>query len=171
VAAFAVLIFYHSGMIYVPWEFHIKNPETSETLGLVMMFFNLPLLFFISGCGVAFSLRRRGLGEFARERLWRPLLPLVFGMFAIVPPQIYVERLQKGATFSYAEFYPEVLRLIPSPGGSFSWHHLWFVMYLLVYSLAAIPRLGALRGSGAALTPQLTRWPVTFLSHQSTCLP
>lgn len=165
VAAFAVLIFYHSGMIYVPWGFHVKNPETSETLALVMLFFNrwrLPLLFFISGCGVAFSLRRRSAGEFARERIWRLLLPLAFGMFVVIPPQIYVERLQQGATFSFAEFYPEVLRLVPYPAGAFSWHHLWFVAYLLVYSLAAIPLFGALRRCGAALATWLTRWPAAF---------
>ena len=142
VAAFAVLIFYHSGMVFVPWEFHIKNAETSEKLALVMLFFNrwrLPLLFFISGCGVAFSLRRRGWGEFTLERLRRLLIPLVFGMFVIIPPQIYYERLQQGATFTYAGFYRSVLEFVPYPKGSFSWHHLWFVVYILVYSLAGIP--------------------------------
>ena len=142
VAAFAVLIFYHSGMVFVPWEFHIKNAETSENLALVMLFFNrwrLPLLFFISGCGVAFSLRRRDWGEFTLERLRRLLIPLVFGMFVIIPPQIYYERLQQGATFTYAGFYGSVLEFVPYPKGSFSWHHLWFVVYILVYSLAGIP--------------------------------
>ncbi|MCC6536947.1 MAG: acyltransferase family protein [Bryobacterales bacterium] len=165
VAAFAVLIFYHSGMIYVPWGFHIKNPETSNSLALAMLFFNrwrLPLLFFISGCGVAFSLRRRSPGAFARERIWRLLLPLAFGMFVVIPPQIYVERLQKGATFTYAEFYPEVLRFVPYPAGAFSWHHLWFVAYLLVYSLAAIPLFGLLRRFGAAFAGWVTRWPAAF---------
>ena len=88
VAAFAVLIFYHSGMMFVPWEFHIKNHETRDTLTRIMLFFNrwrLPLLFFISGCGVVFSLRRRELAKFAAERVRRLLIPLVFGMFVIIP--------------------------------------------------------------------------------------
>jgi len=148
VAAFAALIFYHSGMIFVPWDFHIKNAEQSRFLELPMLFFNrwrLPLLFFISGCGVAFSLRRRGWGQFSRERLRRLLIPVVFGMFVIVPPQIYYERLQHGATFSYAEFYRTVFELVPYPKGSFSWHHLWFVVYILVYSLIGIPIFAYLR--------------------------
>ena len=149
VAAFAVLIFYHSGMIFVPWDFHIKNNDLSVKLSLVMLFFNrwrLPLLFFISGCGVAFALRRRTLPAFARERVRRLLVPLIFGMFVIIPPQIYFERLQQGAAFSYREFYPSVLELVLYPKGSLSWHHLWFVAYLFVYSLAGIPVFAFLRG-------------------------
>src|SRR4051794_7561170 len=79
VIAFAILIFYHCGMMFVSWGWHIRNEETSRTLELVMLFFNrwrLPLLFFISGAGVSFSLRRRGFGEFAGERTVRLLLPL-----------------------------------------------------------------------------------------------
>lgn len=151
VAAFAALIFYHSGMIFVPWEFHIKNGETSDRLALVMLFFNrwrLPLLFFISGCGVAFSLRRRTWVQFAGERLKRLLIPLVFGMFVVIPPQIYFERLQQGRHYAgYADFYRTVFDFIPYPAGSFSWHHLWFVAYLLVYSLIGIPLFAFLRGA------------------------
>lgn len=159
VAAFAVLIFYHSGMVFVPWPFHIKNNVVSENLALAMLFFNrwrLPLLFFISGCGVAFALRRRGWGEFAAERARRLLLPLVFGMFVIIPPQIYFERLQKGARFSYAEFYPSVFGFVAYPLGSLSWHHLWFVAYVFVFSLIGIPVFAFLRGErGRALVARL----------------
>ena len=81
VFAFTVLIFYHSGMAYVTWDWHLKNPEQSKTLEFFMLLCNrwrLPLLFMISGAGVFFSLRRRSFGEFAGERLRRLLLPLVF---------------------------------------------------------------------------------------------
>jgi hypothetical protein len=165
-AAFAILIFYHSGMIFVPWDFHIKNGERSDTLALIMLFFNrwrLPLLFLIAGCGVAFSLRRRSWGEFSWERTQRLLLPLLFGMFVIVPPQIYFERLQQGAHFTYAEFHRSVFAFVPYPRGSFSWHHLWFVAYLYVYCLAGIPVFALLRSQagGRMLTAMVT----LFRSH------
>lgn len=157
VAAFGVLIFYHSGMIFVPWDFHIKNPEPSEALAWVMVFFNrwrLPLLFFISGCGVAFSLRRRTWGQFAAERLQRLLIPLVFGMFVVIPPQIYFERMQQGKPFAYRE----VFDFVPYPQGAFSWHHLWFVAYLLVYCLIGIPVFAWLRGeAGKGFTKGMVR--------------
>jgi len=121
VFAFVMLILYHSGMGYVPWGWHVKNNELSEAFIAPMQFLNrwrLPLLFFISGCGVAFSLRRRTLVEFRSERLRRLGLPILVAIFVIVPPQIYFERLAQGATFSYAEFYPSVFQFVPYPKGS-----------------------------------------------------
>ncbi len=151
VAAFGVLIFYHSGMGFVAWPWHVKNNESSQALEWAMLFFNrwrLPLLFFISGCGVYFALRRRTWGDFAGERVRRLLIPILFGVFVIVPPQIYWERLQHGVRFdSYGDFYRTVFDFVAYPQGSTSWHHLWFVVYLLVYSLAGIPIFAWLRGA------------------------
>jgi glucan biosynthesis protein C len=152
VIAFVILIGYHTGMFFVPWEWHVKNPEQCESLRWIMLFFNrwrIPLLFFISGAGVFFSLRRRRFGQFAAERVRRLLLPLAFGIFVVVPPQIYFERLYRGqTTASYWAFWKTVFDFIPYPAGNTSWHHLWFVAYILVYSLLGLP-LFALLKSGA----------------------
>jgi glucans biosynthesis protein C len=94
---------------------------------------------------VYFSLRRRSSGEFAWERIRRLLLPLVVAIFVVIPPQIYFERRQQGATFGYAEFYPSVFKFVPYPEGSLSWHHLWFVAYILVFSLVGLPLFRAIR--------------------------
>jgi surface polysaccharide O-acyltransferase-like enzyme len=149
VFAFLVLILYHSGMAFVSWDWHLKNPEKSTALEYVMLFANrwrLPLLFFISGAGVAFSLRRRSFREFAGERIGRLLVPLAVGMLVIVPPQIYLERLHQGVQFeSYAAFYRTVFEFVPYPQGSTSWHHLWFLAYVLVFALASIPLFALLR--------------------------
>jgi hypothetical protein len=157
VFAFLVLIFYHSGMIYVSWPFHIKNAETSVTLEHFMLFFNrwrLPLLFFISGAGVAFSLRRRTLAMFAGERFVRLFIPVVFGMLVVIPPQIYFERLHRSEfSGSYASFYPSVFEFVSYPQGSLSWHHLWFVVYIFFYSLAALPFFAFIRSARGARLP------------------
>jgi glucans biosynthesis protein C len=166
--AFCVLIFYHSGMAFVSWDWHLKNPQQSTTLEHFMLLVNrwrLPLLFLISGAGVYFSLRRRSLGAFAVERVRRLLVPLVFAMFVIVPPQIYFERLYQGAHFSYAEFYPSVFKFVAYPKGSFSWHHLWFVAYILVFSLIGIPLFAAIRSERgqrlvSAMVRTFEKWPV-----------
>jgi hypothetical protein len=173
VIAFAILIFYHCGMMFVSWDFHLKNKEQSRTLELVMLFFNrwrLPLLFFISGAGVWFSLRRRSLPQFAGERTMRLLVPLLFGIFVFVPPQIYVERVEKGAHFaSYFDFWQTVLQFRPYPQGNFSWHHLWFVAYVFVYALLGIPLFAALRAQAGrravgALAGWVERWrPAVYL--------
>jgi peptidoglycan/LPS O-acetylase OafA/YrhL len=123
VIAFALLILYHSGMAYVSWGWLIKDAQRSPALESGMLFLNrwrLPLLFLISGAGVSFSLRRRSLTQFAGERLRRLLVPLVFAMFVVIPPQIYFERLYQGAHLSYGEFYPSVFQLVFYPAGSLS---------------------------------------------------
>jgi len=150
VLAFLLLMFYHVGMIFVGWDFHLMNHEKMVILQPVMIFMNqwrLPLLFAISGAGTWFALRRRSLGRYAGERTRRLFLPLAFGMLFVVPPQIYVEYVMNGQISpDYWAFQKSVFHFVPYPdGGMFSWHHLWFVVYLFVYSLAAIPIFGFLR--------------------------
>lgn len=163
VLAFCVLILYHTGMFFVPWSWHIKNPELATWLVEPMQFFNrwrLPLLFFISGAGVFFSLRRRSYAQFAGERMRRLFIPLLFGMCVVVPPQIYFERLNRGQfAGSYLDFWKTVFDLVPYPQGNFSWHHLWFVVYILVYSLLCIPIFAALKSdSGRRAVDALAGW-------------
>ncbi|WP_064198255.1 MULTISPECIES: acyltransferase family protein [Emticicia] len=143
VIAFGLLIFYHSGMFFVDWGWHVKNNVIANGFKIWMEVINpwrLSLLFFISGVGVSFAMKSRTSKQFIGERTKRLLLPLIFGMFVIVPPQIYFERLQSQAfEGSYWSFYPSVFAFVPYPEGSFSWHHLWFVAYLWVFSLLATP--------------------------------
>jgi len=150
VIAFLILIGYHTGMYFVPWPWMVKNRVTSQWLTWVMTFFNLwrlPLLFFISGAGTWFNLRRRGYGSFARERLRRLGLPLVFGMFVIVAPQVWVMRVLAGRHYaSYFEFWGTVFTTGAYPRGNLSWMHLWFLPYILTYSLVGLPLFAWLRG-------------------------
>ena len=157
VIAIITLLFYHTGMIYVSWGWHIKSSEHSQPMEEIMRWLHrwrMPLLFFISGAGSFFALKRRTFGQYAGERIQRLFVPLVFGMFMIVPPQIYIEWLFKGRfTGSYADFYPYVLQFQPyhdgGTGGAFSWHHLWFVCYLFFYSLLSIPVFRWLKSDGS----------------------
>lgn len=160
VLCITLLLYYHVGMIYVSWGFHIQSAETSPLLEHVMLWMHrwrMPLLFFISGAGTRFALGKRSAGRYLGERWLRLQVPVLFAMFVIVPPQIYIERIDQYASF--AEFYPSVLELVPYPEGSFSWHHLWFVMYLFCYSVAALPLFLWLRSDRAAgLRDGLARW-------------
>jgi glucans biosynthesis protein C len=149
VIVFGVLILYHTGMFFVSWGFHLKNNEIVPGIEPFMLFFNhwrLPLLFFISGVGVSFALKSRTTGQFVLERTKRLLIPLIVGMFVIVPPQIFFERLQlEQFSGSFFSFYPKVLEFQSYPVGNFSWHHLWFLIYLFVYCLICVPLFQWLR--------------------------
>lgn len=156
VIAIITLLFYHTGMIYVSWGWHIQSAEYSRAMEHVMRWLHqwrMPLLFFISGAGTFFALRKRSFGQYAGERVRRLFVPLVFGMLVIVPPQIYIEWLFRGRfSGSYSAFYPEVFNFQPyhdgGTGGAFSWHHLWFITYLFLFSLLSIPVFGWLKSAG-----------------------
>jgi glucans biosynthesis protein C len=149
VLVFGLLIFYHVGMFFVPWGFHIKNNVIYDWLRWPMLFLNqwrLPILFVISGMGTYYALSKRTGGEFAAERIKRLLIPLVAGMLLVVPPQVYFERLAQGQfSGGYFAFWPSEAFRGVYPEGNLSWHHLWFLPYLLMYSLLLTPVLIYLR--------------------------
>ena len=146
VIAFGLLVFYHTGLMFVDWGFHIQNNEFSESLKFPMLFLNqwrLPLLFLVSGAGVRFALGRKSKREFAKERFTRLFIPLVFGMAFIIPPQLYYEQLNNHSIdVSYFEYFPTYFRL-----ETVTWKHLWFVIYLFTFTFLSLPLFMYLRSS------------------------
>ncbi len=144
--AIIILLFFHTGMWFNLWDWHVKNAERSVSFNYWMIWFHfwrMPLLLFISGAGTYMALGKRTPKQFAGERFKRLFIPLVFGMFVVVPPQIYYEHISEYN--GYWDFYKTVFEFKPYPKGSFSWHHLWFILYLFIYSLIALPFLNYLR--------------------------
>jgi glucans biosynthesis protein C len=162
VLAFGLLIFYHTGMFFVSWGWHVKNAELATWMELPMIWVNrwrMPLLFLISGMSVFFLLKKRSIGSFVGNRFTRLFIPLVFGMLVIVPPQIYFERLSQGATFGYLEFWGTVFQIKPYPEGNLSWHHLWYLPYIFAYSLLGLPIwLGFKTDRGQKFIARLAFW-------------
>ena len=143
VIAFALLMLFHTGMLFSTWFWHVKNIETSPAFDHVMGFLHqwrMPLLFFISGSAVWFAMERYSTWRYFLERQKRLLLPLVFGMLVIIPPQIYHERLYHHQQYaSFWDFYPTTFTSGPYPQGNLSWHHLWYVPYIWTYSMILLP--------------------------------
>ncbi len=179
IAAFALLVAYHVGMLYVSWDFHIKSPFASSALEPWMMLsspWRMGLLFLVSGAATSLMLLRTpASGPWLRQRSRRLLLPLLLGVALVVPPQSYFEVVQKHA---YLGSYVDFLKLYFSAYQGFctgdkclilpTWNHLWFVAYLWLYTallwlaLRTWPRAldwlstavaRALAGPGLWLTP------------------
>lgn len=192
VCAFGLLVLYHVGMYYVTWDWHVKSPAASDALEPFMLLsspWRLALLFLVSGAATAFLLERERHGPdaagrrpgFLAGRSWRLLVPLVFGMLVIVPPQSYyevVEQLPGGYHDGYLAFYGRYLTgydgfcdaegCLDVP----TWNHLWFVAYLWCYTgvlwLLARVMPAALSAAGAALERPLAGlgilvWPALLL--------
>jgi surface polysaccharide O-acyltransferase-like enzyme len=178
VLAFLLLIFYHCGMFYVAdWDWHIKSAYTAGWLQEPMRFTNqwrMSLLFVISGLAVAFVEGRYGRLTLAGRRVWRLGLPLVFGMAVVVAPQPYYEAVANGSIEpGFWPFWLRYLTFTDFPGEAWggeniivwTWNHLWYLPYLLFYTLVVLligeplKRLGAgrflqsLRGVRVVVVP------------------
>lgn len=144
ILSIAGVLFLHSAMPYAANQvWHIRDKDNSTLLLYAIGFlhlFRMPLLFFISGTVSYYMMQRRSAWSFIGLRCTRLLIPLLVGIFIIVPPQIYMERLTQGFKGNYWDFYKTVFEFKPYPmGGSFSWHHLWFIAYLFIYDLIFAP--------------------------------
>jgi peptidoglycan/LPS O-acetylase OafA/YrhL len=137
---------FHTGMIFNTWDWHIKNDILyGGALRRIMSFLHnwrMPLLFMLSGAGTFFALGRRRPGQYLLERTMRLLIPLIAGIFILVPVQVYIEKIDDYS--SLAAYYPHMFEGI-YPEGNFSWHHLWFIAYLFVIALIVSPFLNLLR--------------------------
>lgn len=149
VAAFGLLVLYHVGMYYVSWDWHVKSAAAGPTLEPFMLLtspWRLALLFLVSGAATAFLLEKTPKG-FLALRSWRLLVPLVFGMLVIVPPQSYYEVLDSRIPGGYHDGYLAFWQRYLAGDGSFcdddgclrvpTWNHLWFVVYLWAYTVLA----------------------------------
>jgi glucans biosynthesis protein C len=155
--AFVLLIAYHVGMFYVPWDWHVKSPHPLPALEPWMQMsspWRMSLLFVVSGAAMGLMLSRGSVGASLRVRSRRLLMPLLLGMVLIVPPQPYLEVVEKlGYSGSYLEFLGRYFRadhsfcrgtdclVLPT------WNHLWFLPYLWLYTACL---LGACRLWGVA---------------------
>jgi hypothetical protein len=164
------LIFFHTARIFDPLDFYVKDQPPNLPLTLFVFFaglWGMPLLFVVSGLGAWYSLRSRTATGFVRERLARLLVPFLVGLLVVVPPQIYYQlRFEGRDPGSYWQFYGDFFQV--HLGLKFPWFirpddppdlfepaHLWFLYFLLVYSLLLLPALLYLRGSGRQLLQRL----------------
>ena len=166
IAAFGLLIFYHVGMLYVSWGFHIKSAHRITALEPLMLVLNpwrLSVLFLVLGVATGSCCANTRLPRCSGRGSARLLIPLVFGMVVIVPPQAYDQIVEaSGYPAGFCDFY---LRHYWAFGPQFcpkpcivlpTWNHLWFVVYLWVYTMALGAVLMAL--------PGLTGWPSASLA-------
>lgn len=163
IAAFGLLIFYHCGMFYVTWGWHVKSRYASDAIEPLMMLVNpwrLPLLFLISGVATRFIADKMDSWALLKSRISRLFPPLLLAAFVIVPPQAYyevVEALQDAnglppdAGIWLDDFY---VKYVTASGGwcdsdgcliTPTYNHMWFVAYLIIYTLVLIPVAPLLR--------------------------
>jgi glucan biosynthesis protein C len=159
VLAVLLLVPFHSALVFMPdpgLVAYVKDPAQSALAqgALVQMksFMDrwlLELLFFIAGAACWFALGRRSGGRFLAERAKRLLAPLLFGLVVLVPLMVSVRWLGKADAPSlgqiYARFFAQPRTDLTGMDGHFTPAHLWFILYLFLFSLLGLPILLLLR--------------------------
>jgi uncharacterized protein (DUF2147 family) len=143
----------------------------------------MPLFFLLAGWSAAASLRSRGVTAFLRERVSKLAVPLIAGCALLVPPIKYLE-LRGGQDLNHrglfvspevresvrsvlpidlplaAPFHEDFFTFLPTFFGDldrFTWSHLWFLAYLLAFTVLLLPVLARLaaRSPAAGLPARL----------------
>jgi hypothetical protein len=147
VLAFAFLIFYHTGMMFVDWGFHIESGHNSTFLKSIMLLtsnWRLDILFIVSGVAISYMTLKMSLRSFVWQRVIKLYIPLLFAVAVVVAPQSYFEAIQKGVfngdiwtfwTTQYFTFGWDERMNAPFP----TYNHMWYVFYLVHYSLVLLP--------------------------------
>lgn len=177
-----LLFLFHVGMVFNPSPFfHVRNGETSVLFFIVCGFiaiWHMPLFFLLAGWSAAASLRSRGVSRFLLERVSKLAVPLVVGCVSFMPIIKFLE-LRSGQDLNHKGYFvtPELqerlrasipvelpraevfdesfLSFLPTFFTNldrFTWSHLWFVAYLLAFTLVLLPVFVGLvrRGPGPA---------------------
>lgn len=149
VAAVLLLIPFHTMHIFIlkPYSVvYIKNSTGCSFYESITMFihaFHMPLLFFLAGASVYFSLQSRGAGRFMKERIQRLLIPFITGILFLIPPMTYIYRISIGDGRSLFTHYIHFFSSNPGDfsglTGAFTPAHLWFILFLFIFSLVGVP--------------------------------
>ena len=151
---------YHVALVFslTPWV--IQNAQRSLVLTALAGWgyvWGIQLLFLLAGAAAWFSLRSRGAGRFLRERFTRLLVPLVAGLIVLSPVQAYFQALNRfrfqGSFLEYLALYVPRIRFSLSPHWLAVYgFHLWFLGFLFLVSVIALPVIWFLcrPGAGAA---------------------
>jgi len=192
VGAFGLLILFHVALAYAPYDWHMQSTHRFRWLEGALLLsspWRLTLLFLVSGAALRFMTRRRTASQVFSARMERLLPPLVFGTLVLVPPQSFIEARDKG--YWSGDFLHWWLSEF-SPAGiadSVPVNHLWFLVFLVAYTLAVLPLMAgpdvagrladglerALRGWGILWVPiayliliRLTLYPWFGLTNRLT---
>ncbi|WP_100657802.1 acyltransferase family protein [Alteromonas flava] len=172
--AFLLLIGYHIGMYYVfDWGWHIKSATQFVWLQDVMILSNqwrMSLLFFISALSLGLFQQKYSLNGLIKVRSKRLLIPLIFGMLVIVPPQQYIELVDGGLLqadyLGYLAAYYGLPSSLPESALShinLTWNHLWFLPYLFCYTVLLLAFHRVCQKLARIIEEKLTLWQFVLI--------
>lgn len=166
IAATLAVVLLHAAIAYMPhplprlvWATHDAVTPAADAVGWIANSFVMPFFFVLGGFGAAGLLQRHGPRETARHRIRRLGGPLLLGCVLILPLDLYAWLLGFAADGLIPLKKLRSLKLGSAGEGLWGPSHLWFLQYLLVYSLC----LCGLRAAGWRMPAAVRRMAVTPL--------
>jgi hypothetical protein len=177
ISAVLLLFAFHTARIFDnSGEFYVKNSQLGDGASYLVAYLSpwgMPLFFVLAGASTFYALRVRSAGRYGRERATRLLIPFIFGLLVLIPPQSYIGlRSHSDYAGAFLEWYPRFFQLIPEDMegyflGGHTWGHLWFILHLFLYTAAALPLFLYLRRESGQ---RMTRKLASFFSHRGMIL-
>jgi hypothetical protein len=142
------LIFIRNPQVIMYIKDVVDSRPLNEAAGFVYLW-HMPLLFAVSGAATFFALGFRTAGRYLRERVLRLLFPLAFGIATYIPITTFIRFIGRPNAPTFADHYAGFFRIDPADltgyHGGFTPAHLWFILFLFVFSLVGLPVFLALR--------------------------
>ena len=145
VLAMLMIFLFHSARFFNYEDWHVKNNQLDFGMSVfVEIVSSVDHASFLH----TFCYKRilcpgfRNNRSFINERFKRLVIPLLFGIFVLVPPQVYIERVSHSQfAGSFVRFFPHYFDGLYGFGGNFAWMglHLWYLEILFIFSLLTLP--------------------------------
>ena len=149
------LVPYHAADIFRPvkyYDFYVTSflggKPVYELLWMLSAPWMMPLLFMLAGVSAYYALDKRTPGEFAKERVFRLLIPLILVMIFLSPVQTYLGALNHGKLPYGQDSFWDGLKLFLTGDhfaagytGGFSVNGFWFVRHLFMINVIAFPAM------------------------------
>lgn len=147
---------YHSAMVYAYVNWVVSNADRSLVLTLFAgagFSMGMPLLFLLSGAASFFALRKLGPPRFVDLRFRRLVIPFLAGLLVLSPLQAYLSLLNHGTGHQglwlyYPTFFSRMAVYFSPRWLANYGYHLWFLAFLFLYSVLALPFFTWLSGPG-----------------------
>jgi glucan biosynthesis protein C len=145
VLAMLMIFLFHTARTFDNMDWHIKNKQLDFGMTIfvnIVAQWIMPLFFMLSAMSAYHALRHRKDKEYISERFKRLVIPFVFGVFVLIPPQVYVERVNHSQFVgSFTEFLPHYFEGLYGFGGNFAWMglHLWYLGALFIFTVLTLP--------------------------------
>lgn len=137
---------YHTFMIWnnfgTKFYIWVGNNSILSSLIVLVSSWIMPVLFVIAGMSARYSLEKRNIKEFTKERVKKILIPFISGLILFIPFQtLYARKFffdYNGGIIDNLKYFFTHFSDLNGYDGMFTFGHLWFLLYLFIIALITL---------------------------------